>query len=270
MLDWEDYCSLVNKSELRPEQIVYEMDSFDRDDIFDQIKSYIVEALWYNHQFVNVYTLNSDKVIYRSVNYLDAGYEDRYKCHRITASMVGTPPSSCIIKAPNRMSDKGEMVFYGASDKDVCCKEVTNSKGKYCVVGKFHTNKRAKLLDLSELNGYKTPSFFDIEHQEERSTWFFLEQFMENISRIVNKDTDKTYKPTQVFAKFIQRKTEFSGIAYPSSLYGLTEDYNGTVHGKICYALFVDNQHCIDEGRKDWDDSLKLIMDPDPEVINEV
>lgn len=165
----------------------------------------------------------------------------------------------------NRMSEKGDMMFYGAFKESVAVAEIGVEKEQILTTAKFHTNKTFKVLNLSTLNRGGLPSIFDVEQEEKRSAWFFLKKFMENISMPVSDSDDKIkeYKPTQVFTKYIQRKTALPGIVYPSSKFGVTDDQFG-VNGEHCVVLFVTNRDCIEEEDTPDRSRKQLIMEPNP------
>ncbi len=273
---WENYCQLVKDTKLRPEQIIYEMDSPDKQETIERIESYLLTAKEFIEDLTHAYVLNKDTPIYRAVTYIGKDYCEKYKCSRVSASMVGTPLPAFGPDLGNRMSDKGEMVFYGTSEETVCRKEVEEIPGHYYIIGKFHVNKRTWLMDLSVLYGFNRPSILDRDPEQikKRDRWDFLKQFMTYISQPVDAEDENAYKPTQVFAKYIQRKTRFSGIAYPSSHFDPYQSQSGTIRGRVCFAIFVDAEHCIDKGRivKDdkgriiRDESLKLVMEPNPKM----
>ena len=144
---------------------------------------------------------------------------------------------ACLI-SPQRM-------FYGADDRETAIKEV-DAKG-IATIGTFQPNKRFRILDLSEISKWKCPSIFDTEKELVRSNWFFLKEFMERISEVIVDPA--SYKPTQVFTKFIQRKTEVQGIRYKSSK-----------TGKACYVLFVVNRDCLDSEDKTDSRRNQLVM----------
>ncbi len=105
-------------------------------------------------------------------------------------------------------------------------------------------------MDLSELELADLPSIFDLENEKKRSAWFFLREFMTEISRSKNGKDQKFYKPTQVFTKFIQRNTDLKGIRFKSS----------KTDG-CCYVLFVINRDCLDVGDKIDSGKNQLIME---------
>jgi hypothetical protein len=76
-----------------------------------------------------------------------------YDITAIPASLVGTAPA--LAASNNRMSEKGDMMFYGAYSEKVAVAEIEAEQGDTITVGKFHTNKEIQVLDFSEFT-YRT------------------------------------------------------------------------------------------------------------------
>ena len=163
---------------------------------------------------------------------------------RIVAGTIGTPPAKFVKN--NRFSEEGDMMFYGACNQTILKREVTKTKNPY-TIGTFHTNKRINVLNFSGIQLWKKPSIFDLENKETRDSWFFLDSFIRMISKdIQSSQSEKEYKPTQVFTKFIQRYTKYYGIEYRSSKSDATDNNKAVVRDR-CYVLFATNRDCIDE-----------------------
>lgn len=169
--------------------------------------------------------------IYRAVNYISKK-NNSFELTRIDASEIGTPPAE---KAKdNRMSEANEMVFYGASDIETAKKEIGKKDKNPFTVGHFITNKRLKILDLSEISDNMIPSIFEPDSEEKRNCFGFLREFTYLISEEKKEYDAHFYKPTQVFTKYVKTVLGVQGIKYRSS------KGNG-----YCYALFVNNSDCI-------------------------
>lgn len=255
---WNKYCELVRSTPLSAEQIVGLINPENTKNIPDDLRL-IRDILKMVYRYCKKFGLvkfiegiNSNKRaadIYRCVNYLDwnhsyAGLEF------IPATMVGTAPPKNV--ADSRMSEQGDMMFYGADNQETAMIEVGYNMeyASYpATIGTFHSNKKFRILDLSKLCEDKLPSIFDITKARDRSIWFFLNEFIEKISQLKN-DKYTYYKPTQVFTKFIQRNTDMQGIKYKSSR------SNGG-----CYVLFVVNRDCLDNGNKIDIRRSQLVMD---------
>lgn len=254
---WDEYCQLVKKTDLSAEQIISLLDKGNLYLTEDFISIYeILKKVWsYCRELKLIKTeygqssRYSAHNYYRCVNYLPE-YEDGKSMYEglsfIPATLVGTAPA-LRITAGNRMSEAGDMMFYGANDKETAMEEVGGASGKVFTIGTFQSNKRFKILDLSAISNWKRPSIFDTENEARRSNWFFLKEFMERISEI--KVDATSYKPTQVFTKYIQRKTDLQGIQYKS-----------TKTGRSCYVLFVVNRDCLDLQDKRDSNRNQLVM----------
>lgn len=102
-----------------------------------------------------------------------------------------------------------------------------------------------------------------MDNQGKRSQWFFINELMNRISEKVFRGDEILYKPTQVFTKYIQRKTKFSGIIYPSSKFEINRN-RGRVEMEKCIVLFVDNKDCIEMEDSPNIKRVQLIMESEP------
>lgn len=252
---WNEYCDLVNGTPLSAEQII----AMDGKKGMPKDISAILGTLRmvYTHckkmRMVRILYGESSQFkahdIYRCVNYLP-DKPPYLGLEFIPALLVGTAPAKNV--ADNRMSEAGDMVFYGADCKTTAMMEVGRAEdtddhpdrhNNPATIGKFHPNKKFKVLDLTGVLDWQLPSIFDMEHEERRNCWLFLKEFAALVSE-VKKDS---YKPTQVLTKYIQRKTDLQGIMYSSS-----KVLGGKGNNRTCYALFVTNRNCIDvDGARD-------------------
>lgn len=265
MKQWTEYCKLVRTTPLSAEQIVGLINPENRKDSLpeelEQIQAVLEMVYDYCEKFSLVKNIDAGSTkkktgatdIYRCVNFLDYWSEDNNKNYAglsfIPATLVGTAPAKIV--QDSRMSEKGDMMFYGADDKSTALAEVgrNNEHIDYpATMGIFHSNKLFRILDLSHIDRDKLPSIFDIDNEHRRSVWFFLNEFMERISQRKADDKD-FYKPTQVFTKYIQRNTDLKGLKFKSS--------KGTGN---CYTLFVVNRDCLDTGDKVDSSRNQLIM----------
>ena len=252
---WDEYCELVIKSELSAEQIISISGKKNISDELEAIRG-TLDHVWHyckeQNLIITLYGLSSQyraHRYYRCVNYLPLYNADEPKFADLpflSATLIGTAPAKLV--KDNRMSEAGDMMFYGADDKKTAMIEVGEDGVNPITMGTFCSNKMFRVLDLSEISTWKCPSIFDIENAERRNTWFFLREFMERISE--EKINENSYKPTQVFTKYIQRKTALKGIKYKSSK-----------TGKSCYVLFVVNRDCLDPNDKRDSGRNQLIME---------
>lgn len=255
---WKEYCDLVKTTPLSAEQIVSLIKPENKKNLPDDLEAIqgVLEMVYeYCEELHLVGSLNSASSknggtsIYRCVNYLDLNPKFAGLSF-IPATLVGTAPARLV--ADGRMSEQGDMMFYGADDYKTAMIEVgrdSKDDNHPATMGTFYTNKQFRILDLSELSAEVLPSIFDVDNAQKRSVWFFLKEFMNEISK-AKEDGDKYfYKPTQVLTKYIQRNTDLKGIRFKSS----------KTSGK-CYVLFVVNRDCLDDGDKTDNSRNQLIM----------
>ena len=256
---WKDFCELVSKTSFSAEQIVKSIieGTFPKDqtDLFLEIKNILDLILifcedMHTEEILHSIKCKSKRSIIRIVDYIPNSPIDS-----IQASRVGTAPTGKA--SANRMSEQGDMMFYGSDSFDTALKEyrktaLSNSSPNVLTIGSFIPNKRFYILDLSMLSDSKIPSIFDIDKEEERKKAFFLIEFIKAISIKLDSDKDKDtfYRPTQVFTKFIQRSTKYAGIKYKSA----------QVETGSNYVLFVENQDCINTNVKTNNKRFQLIM----------
>ena len=79
----------------------------------------------------------------------------------------------------------------------------------------------------------------------------------------ISQPETKSYKPTQVFNKYIQRKTKLSGIMYRSAK-SENRSRNDFGWGDNCVVLYVTNRDCIDEGDVGTEKRVQLVMEAEP------
>lgn len=253
---WERYCKLVEESDLSAEQIVSLCGREDAPEYLMEIRDVLETVLDAAKQMDLIETINTGVSIYRCVNYIDWN-STPIGFTTIPATMIGTAPAMFV--NDNRMSEKGDMMFYGTFSKGIAMREVGTNGNYPATIGRFHTNKRIRILNLANISNWKCPSVFDIEQREKRSIWFFLGEFMLSISQ----PGTKRYKPTQVFNKYIQRKTKLSGIMYRSAK-AEKRFGNDFDRSDNCMVLYVTNRDCIDEGDAGTKERVQLVMEAKP------
>lgn len=260
---WNEFCQLVNARLESAEQIVSLCYRADAPDDLKKIRKIMQGVLDSAEKMNMTDMIRPYNTIYRAVNYLKLGAVTQgFNC--ITAGTIGTAPPKNVKN--NRFSEAGDMMFYGACNKDIVKKELGKSSNPY-TIGFFHTNKQIRVLNFSGIQSSRKPSLFDLANKGKRDSWFFLDTFIRMISKDVQDQSDdvieKEYKPTQVFTKFIQRSTKYYGIEYRSSR-STAKDNNNAVVKDRCYVLYVTNRDCIDEyesARKLDKKRLQLIME---------
>lgn len=265
LMAWTEYCNLVRNTALSAEQIVGLISNDNEKKIPEKLKNIqaILNMIYEYCKDLDLAEIldginnkNGGTAIYRCVNFLPAEVNIE-GISFIPATVVGTAPAKKV--ADNRMSEKGDMMFYGADDINTACKEVGRNleHPEYpATVGVFYANKKFRILDLSCIPRDKLPSIFDVGNEYKRRAWCFINEFVKQVSKSNNRiskynstNRDGFYKPTQVFTKYIQRNTDFKGIKFKSSK---------TVGN--CYVIFVENRDCIDYNDKVNKNRNQLIM----------
>ncbi len=268
---WNEFCELVAETKLSAEQIVglINNNNCHKDSLsetLNNIKDILEVILYYCEMMHTEEVLHSikeplrAKAVIRAVDHINKlPFEG---LDFIPASLVGTAPPQAV--SSNRMSEKGDMMFYGSDSKDTAIKEyretdTTKDGPKVLTIGSFFPNKTFKILDLSSLSESKIPSIFDVDNEINRQIAMFLLMFMQSIAvkADADGDKDKVYRPTQVFTKYIQRNTNYAGIKYISA----------QVKSGTNYVLFVENRDCLDLGDKINRQRYQLIMTEVEQII---
>lgn len=262
MHEWESFCDLVKESKLSAEQIVSECVKERATEPLLEIKKCLDKLLDYVVESTSLTSIiRPHTTIFRCGTHIQKTYMQDYGVSAIPATLLGTAPA--LMTANNRMSEKGDMMFYGAFQEEVAVAEIKVQAGDTVTVGKFHTNKQIKVLDFSAFTYRSCPSIFDMKKRDQRSQWFFINAFVEEISKRADKKEEQFYKPTQVFTKYIQRRTNLSGMIYPSSEFRIHRE-QGKMEMKKCIVLFVENRDCIEVDDQTDKSRVQLIMEPEP------
>jgi hypothetical protein len=165
--------------------------------------------------------------------------------------IASNPTSNC--KWNNRMSPAGISMFYCSPVEDVCINEVMdfqNNKNPFYTTAYFKPKSNLKLVDLTKLP--ETPSIFDKENNKQREVLFFLNAFIEDLSKPINKgDEIIDYIPTQVVTEYIKfnPELEVDGISYPSSKkpdkenYVIFKDHEKSLNDLFFYANSKKTRH---------------------------
>lgn len=245
---WAKFTSLVNgRKEMSVEQIVSLCDNKDAPDDLKEIHAVLRVVLAHAKKLYAYTTINTGETVYRCVNFHEFGFVPKGYT-TIPATLVGTAPAK--FAENGRFNEKGDMMFYGASNPKIAVKEVGTKENYPFTIGEFHTNKRIRVLDLSTVQSWKRPSTFSLDQSdiEKRESYLFLKQFIEQITLPVDNrnEADDFYKPIQVFTKYLQRVGNLYGIEYRSSLADQKQKHSDFV-SDICYVLFAENRDCMDE-----------------------
>lgn len=176
-----------------------------------------------------------------------------------TAAELGTPPPSKA--SQNRMSPAGIPLLYVASTKEVAIAETvdeTEVSARSVTVAEFRVREPVMVVDFSALP--QVPSIFTEDEGElaKRPAIGFLNGFRRDLSTRIERD-DRIhidYVPTQVVCEYVRTRLkrewnlEAAGLAFESAR---AEGRN--------WALFVDNDHCLDPG-----ENLGRLSKPGPVV----
>ncbi|MEI7868037.1 MAG: HEPN-associated N-terminal domain-containing protein [Candidatus Methylumidiphilus sp.] len=135
---------------------------------------------------------------------------------------LGAPPPE---KASSgRMNPAGISYLYLAYTQETSLAEIENDSTQQAAIGKFEVSKDLHILDLSKLPAL--PSMFDDYSREEREELIFLEKFVSEIKKPVNKNGNEhiEYVPSQIvseyFALIFQANgKKIDGILYPSAVH---------------------------------------------------
>lgn len=159
------------------------------------------------------------------------------------------PPEIEHAKYSNRMSPAGIPMFYGSFDKKTPLEEISSnqhSKPALISLATFELLNDIRVIDLTKVQ--PTPSIFDSENRDVRFDLSFLNSFLSDFIKPIEKDGKEhiEYVPTQVVTEYFRyifrdsKKDNVHGICYPSSR-------NNS--GKSI-VLFIEQKHCIDNNSK--------------------
>lgn len=261
---WAKFTSLVNgRKNMSVGQMVSLCAAPDAPDDLKEIHSVLQVVLAHAKNLHAYTTIHTQEPLYRCVNFHKFGFVPKGYT-TIPATLVGTAPAK--FAENGRFNEKGDMMFYGASNPKIAVKEVGRKEDYPFTIGEFHTNKRIRVLDLSAVQSWKRPGTFSLAQEdiEKRESYLFLRQFIDQITHPVDdrNEADEVYRPIQVFTKYLQRVGNLHGIVYRSSLADPMQRYSDYVSDR-CYVLFAENRDCMDESdrqRKMNQKRLQLYM----------
>jgi len=141
----------------------------------------------------------------------------------LNAKELGAPPSQ---KAcAGRMNPAGISYMYLAFEQDTALTEVRQSNGLLqAAIARFETQREIHILDLTNLP--EKPSIFDYQCHDELVGLLFIDEFVKEIIKPVEKNGGKyiEYVPSQVVSEFfalifrLQNDKHLNGIKYPSAV----------------------------------------------------
>ena len=191
-------------------------------------------------------------------------YRARLSVHGNTfesAQETGTAPVEDATAA-NRMSPAGIPMFYASDYESTAIAEVYEVARDPCGTAKASVAafKPSRPLHLIDLTGRTPlPSLFDESVRPLREKVRLLREFGSAIAKPIRKDGQEhiEFVPTQVVTEYFRRvfsaeegMMPIDGIMYQSS----------RKPGRVCYVLFVDNEHCLDGETSPADDELYLLL----------
>ena len=175
---------------------------------------------------------------------------------------LGPPPKEKAIYS-NRMSPAGIPMFYGSDRESTTLTEI---EGKdFATVADFRTLRPFKILDLDRIP--PLPSLFDQQLNHQRPAIRFLNHFLSDVAKHVEKDGREhiEYVPTQVVTEYFRRvfrdvdEEPVRGIIYPSSR------HEG---GKSFVLFFVSENGTQDDRGEDSSEEKWLSMKTSVRRVN--
>jgi len=163
----------------------------------------------------------------------------------VTASQITSPPEEFALYS-NRMSPAGISMFYCAFNEETAIAETvdkTSKNGTHFTKAIFKANRNLNVIDFCNLP--HPPSMFDTANFKNYYSTRFLQDFVNDISKSINRDGKEhiDYVPTQIVTEYFRyifnTETKIDGLVYPSA----------KLNGQKCCVLFLDNETSLDELR---------------------
>ncbi|MFI3138365.1 MAG: RES domain-containing protein [Methylococcaceae bacterium] len=140
----------------------------------------------------------------------------------LDAEQLGAPPSE--MASAGRMNPAGISYLYLAFDQKTALAEIQHSQSDQSAIGQFEILRDLQILNLTKLPDL--PSIFDDNRRDKREELIFLESFIEEITKPVEKDNRKhiDYVPSQVVSEYFalvfqpSNGERLDGILYPSAV----------------------------------------------------
>lgn len=161
-----------------------------------------------------------------------------------TAKDLGTPPLK-YSRQGNRMSPAGIPMFYASELPEVALNEVSvRTADDFAALAEFASTKQIKVVDLTRIPSMPSP--FDPVGREQRWKVSFLEEFVESITKPIDKGQDQVeYVPTQVMTEYLLRihwgRGGVQGLRYPSAAPG----------GGVSVVLDISSENCVEQTEAD-------------------
>ena len=203
-----------------------------------------------------------------------------------TATDLGPPPQKNATIS-NRMSPPGIVMFYVSDNPETALRETAKSAGTFAI-GKFRTQREAKILDLAEVP--PIPSIFesipDTLEYDPRPPAIFLNYFATELSKPIARDerVHVEYIPTQIITEYF--RTEFmheggtlDGIRYRSArhtnhcslvLFATQDDLMGVIRNEAAAFGPAHDPWIELTGRDQWDVTADDLVQWDGEAPQEI
>ena len=139
----------------------------------------------------------------------------------------------------NRMSAEGISIFYGAGDAKTVFSEINNDES-YATIVPFINTESFKLLDLTKIQAYQTPSLFDSKQRDLREPYKFFCSLNSDLQRPIDKLTVIEYVPAQILTEYFRYIYVVGGRHLDGIKYVSSKKADG-----VCYALFFDQNRCL-------------------------
>lgn len=141
----------------------------------------------------------------------------------LDAEQLGAPPSE--VASAGRMNPAGISYFYLAFDQQTALAEIQHKQSDQSAIGHFQLVRDAQILNLTKLP--ELPSIFDDNSRAEREELIFLRNFIQEITKPVEKDNRMhiDYVPSQVVSEYfalvfkLRNGERLDGILYPSAVH---------------------------------------------------
>ena len=128
---------------------------------------------------------------------------------------IGAPPAESVLAG--RANRAGQVVLYCADQEETAVAEVRPARGYLVSIGKFHTRRDLRLLDLVMRRPQINP-FTDPELSESVQLNRLFGAFARDLEKPLNRSDDtSTYLPSQNLTDVVQA-AGFDGIRYPSAM----------------------------------------------------
>jgi RES domain-containing protein len=158
-------------------------------------------------------TLPTGKTLFR------ARPKEEGKPFPLNAKELGAPPSK--YSRAGRMNPAGISYLYLAFEQETALAEVRSLQTS---IGQVEAQRELQVLDLTNLP--EKPSIFDDQHYDELVGLFFIDEFINEITKPIVRDGSEhiEYVPSQVVSEYfalmfhLEDGKRLDGIKYPSSV----------------------------------------------------